>query len=1499
MSKPSPDLPKPAPDFYSEEPSSFAPYLSASSDTSSFVDNAHFGVYRVALDGQPLNANLALARLNGYDSVNELLESLGNIASEWYVRPERRREFFELLDRQGYAKNFESEVYRHKTRERVWVSEDGWLVRDRQGRPLYYEGTILDITARKEHELFQTSLAAMIEETLRLGPGEAFYQALLERAVHSIPGAQAGSILLFDTRLGRYRYVATAGFDLGTLSEVSFSPADMPRKHGARTPFVILPQTVKPHFGGDYLDKLETHGRLQDIRATLNIPIVLGEQPLAIINLDNFERSDAFDTALHLADTLSKQLVNVLGRFQLESVIQERQEVLEQSASFHHSLVEFMSASLKQGQGQDFYARLLHEAVGVVPGAQAGSILLKRGERYHFVATEGFDGEQLASVSFSLEELNAYQQEPYRLIPREAPIVRDPERRAVLDTAGRVKDIKVSLTIPISNAGDVVAFLFLDNFESSQAFSDSAIAMSRIFAEQIGVLLSRFALERSLGNKQQDLKQWGEFHQGLTQLMSDSLQQGLDENFYQRLLERAVSVVPGAQMGSIMLRNAAANYQFVASVGFDLAVLQTIVLSDDDLFLDSHNPAPQLVSHSPEYRSRNEHTQDVLVTSGKLYAIVVTLAIPIWIDNSLTALLFLDNLEDDQAFHTDAVQMAEGFAKQVGILLKRLSLEQELRCRQEALERWEKFRSSLILFISDTLKRGLDERFYQRLLEHAASVIPGAKAGSIMTQRGDGRYAFVAAVGHDLTILREVTFAPHEVFAIQDEPRAQIINGVSEKNLDVLDAGRSASLQRASYGNTIRSLLAVPVILEGAVVASLSLDAYEDDAFSDEALEMASAFGTQVGSLLQRLKLEQELQERQQALSRWSSFHSSLIQFSNEALRRGETTTFYQDILEHAASVIPGVEAGSVLQRDAHGNYRFVSSLNFDLAALQRLTLSSEELYYNRNRRPDGGHADVYQDADVYLDNNVSFADEKSYVRHFLGAEHLTILEQSGRIHDIGSTLSAAVMIDGAVVAVLNLNAFRRQAFSSESKDMARAYAAQIAVLLQRLTLEHALEKSNLELAKLANYDALTGLPNRALFADRLAQAIAKSSRQDAFTALIFLDLDGFKLINDSLGHSVGDELLKSVAERLAGCVRDDDTVARLGGDEFTIILNALKAPHDTVYVAEKVLHTLSKPFLLDGRELHIGASIGITVYPDDGGSVEELVQHADTAMYHAKALGKNRYHFFTSELNAKATEQLRLENDMRRGLERGEFSLVYQPRVQLRSNDVTSLEALARWQHPELGAISPGVFIPVAEKSNFIQLLGREVLRQACMQAKSWQEQGHVLRVAVNVSVKQLQQGTLIEDVQKVLMETGLAAQWLELEITESAAMTDVESNIGTLKTLRDMGIYISIDDFGTAYSSLNYLKRLPVNSLKIDKSFVEDISDTESADTAIVQAVIALGKSLGFSLIAEGVEDTEQLSFLRGAGCDEAQGYWFSKPMTAADTAEWIRAQSFLKRH
>ena len=428
------------------------------------------------------------------------------------------------------------------------------------------------------------------------------------------------------------------------------------------------------------------------------------------------------------------------------------------------------------------------------------------------------------------------------------------------------------------------------------------------------------------------------------------------------------------------------------------------------------------------------------------------------------------------------------------------------------------------------------------------------------------------------------------------------------------------------------------------------------------------------------------------------------------------------------------------------------------------------------------------------------------------------------------------------------------------------------------------LEQANQELMQLANYDPLTNLPNRTLFKTQLEQAFSASEAQGKQVTLLFLDLDGFKYINDTFGHSIGDKLISLVAERLKHILRPGDSVARLGGDEFTIILRNVNNPAASVRVSEAILETFKHPFKLLNNLVHVSCSIGISHYPLDGQDAETLIKHADTAMYYAKANGKNCYNFYTHNMGEQALEQLQLEQEIRLGLERQEFLLYYQPRFDLQTQTITSFEALLRWQYGDQMR-APNMFIPLAERTGLIIQLGHFALLEACKQAKLWCEAGQGKRVSVNLSVKQLQQKDIVTEVSQILDQVGLDPQWLELEITESAAMTHVEQNIATLWAFRNMGIHIAIDDFGTAYSSLNYLKRLPVTNLKIDKSFIEDIEQQdggESADTSIVKAIVALGKSMGFKLVAEGVETTAQHAFLSSVGCDEAQGYLFSRPLS-----------------
>ena len=427
----------------------------------------------------------------------------------------------------------------------------------------------------------------------------------------------------------------------------------------------------------------------------------------------------------------------------------------------------------------------------------------------------------------------------------------------------------------------------------------------------------------------------------------------------------------------------------------------------------------------------------------------------------------------------------------------------------------------------------------------------------------------------------------------------------------------------------------------------------------------------------------------------------------------------------------------------------------------------------------------------------------------------------------------------------------------------------------------------------MANHDALTGLPNRALLEDRLSQAILYAQRYDRWVTVAFIDLDRFKPINDTLGHKAGDELLKTVANRLTACIRTVDTVVRLGGDEFVVVL--FDQPGSVDLVSEtihRLREAITEPVELDGHRLTVTASIGVANYPNDGETTQTLLANADAAMYHAKDLGGGGFQFYSPELNLTAHKNLILQQELRDAVARLEFILLYQPQVKVSSGEIFAVEALIRWRHPTQGMVSPIDFIPLAEETGLIIPIGDWALHEACRQNKAWQNAGLPPKiVCVNVSAKQFSEKNLVSRVTHALQESGLDAQYLQLEVTESLIMRSVESAVATMEELQQMGVQIAIDDFGTGYSSLSALKAFPVVQLKIDKSFIKDIA-IDANDQAVATTVISLGRKLNLRVIAEGVETAAQVTFLRDHQCEEMQGYYFSKPVTATEVEDLLQA-------
>ncbi len=462
----------------------------------------------------------------------------------------------------------------------------------------------------------------------------------------------------------------------------------------------------------------------------------------------------------------------------------------------------------------------------------------------------------------------------------------------------------------------------------------------------------------------------------------------------------------------------------------------------------------------------------------------------------------------------------------------------------------------------------------------------------------------------------------------------------------------------------------------------------------------------------------------------------------------------------------------------------------------------------------------------------------------------------------------------------------RRDGYESAIEDSAAPIHNRDGLVAGAVIVFHDVSESRnmaLKMAHLAQHDFLTGLANRVLLTERLSRAIGQARRHSKRVALMYIDLDYFKHVNDSLGHAVGDLLLQMVAERLKLCVRDTDTVCRQGGDEFVVLLTEIGQGSDAAPVAEKILAAFADPCVICGNELHVTLSIGISIYPDDRQDADGVMKNADTAMYHAKANGRNNYQFFTTEMNTRAVRRLFIEGNLRRALKQNEFLLYYQPKIDLASGLMIGSEALIRWQDPEHGLVYPNQFVPIAEESGLIVPIGSWVLREACRQVCAWQDSGLLaVPVSVNISAVEFRHKNFLEGVATILRETGMLPSYLELELTESILMHDAKSSESVLDSLKAMGMQLAIDDFGTGYSSLSYLKRFPINTLKIDQSFVRDI-DIDVDDASIVKAMIGMGKSLKQRVIAEGVETESQLAFLRKLQCDEGQGFLLGRPLPA----------------
>ena len=686
-------------------------------------------------------------------------------------------------------------------------------------------------------------------------------------------------------------------------------------------------------------------------------------------------------------------------------------------------------------------------------------------------------------------------------------------------------------------------------------------------------------------------------------------------------------------------------------------------------------------------------------------------------------------------------------------------------------------------------------------------------------------------------------------------------------DLPEIDDPAFAAVRDAARAEGVHSLWVVPIRSEdGRVDGALLLHHGEATDANETALAVARSAARLAALALVHVTEASELRERERRTRAMESFRSSVMGLIEMALAEGTLYDFDQRLVDEAVHVIPGAETAAVLRRVSQDACRYTAAYGFDLERLRTVRLPPEAAAF--------GNSDTSANPRVILDPRLPESLDPM--------DALTLEEEAG-FGRITSVLSVPIVVDGERTAYLTLDSYADEVpFDEDAIEMARVFAGQAASLMKRFQLESSLKR-------MAYEDALTGLPNRTTFKDTLQERL-DAGRTYGGHAVLFVDLDNLKPINDSLGHLAGDAVLTEVAARLKRSVKlEDGVIARLGGDEFVILLSGHGVGEDAAETAQRVIFELRKPIRFRDYDVVVGASIGISIAPDDGDTVTDLLRHADIAMYHAKQTGKGHYRFFLDEMEAGTRERVLLETAMRDGLERDEFEVHFQPRIRMHDGRIASAEALVRWRHPERGMVSPGQFVPLAEATNLIHPLGRKVLEQACFQAASWPsvDGAPPPTVSVNLSRHQLQRQDIVDEIALVLKASNLPPDRLEVEVVETGAMSDVHATSRILSRIRDLGVRVALDDFGTGHSSLGWLQQLPVDVLKLDRTFIARIADASSlpqggqGDLAILRAILELGHALDLTIVAEGIETVHQYELLRDLGCDEAQGWLFSKPL------------------
>ena len=855
-------------------------------------------------------------------------------------------------------------------------------------------------------------------------------------------------------------------------------------------------------------------------------------------------------------------------------------------------------------------------------------------------------------------------------------------------------------------------------------------------------------------------------------------------------------------------------------------------------------------------------------------------AFPLLVEGRPAGVMLFISSEQD-TFTAEFSELLQRLADNVSFALESFERADEKAKTELQKESLTRMLAALSATNEAIVRAGSRDELYQLVCEAAATGGRFTSTTIALAKPGSDRMGVVAGAGPTGETARQITLSVNEA-----DPEGRGVCGIAFRSgqacifNDYLADPRAAAFHEKARKEGSRSGAGFPLFVRGQVVGVMLYVALQKDTFTPELAELLQRLADNVSFALETFERADEKAKTEEQKERLTRMLAALSA-TNEAIVRASSRSELFDLVCQATADGGKFTATSIALTRSDSDYLDV------VAAAGPTAASSREVRLSGNAaHPEGrGSTGMAIRSGKPCIINDYLADQRGEAFH-------------ARALRDGTRAGAAfpLSVRGQVVGVMIFVAVEKDTFTPEFSELLQRLTDNVSFALENFVRADEKTRADERIEYLASHDSLTNLPNREMFNGLLRRTIDAAARYRRSFAVLFIDLDRFKVINDSLGHDAGDRLLVEIGGRLRRALRSSDVVARLGGDEFVVILEETAERNEVERIAGELLSVLSQPLQLSGHECHTTASIGIAMYPSDGGDMQTLTKNADMAMYLAKDDGKNGFRFFTKEVKAQSIERLTLESALRRALERDQFSLHYQPKVDMVSGQITGVEALLRWNHPELGLVSPAQFIPLAEETGLIVPIGRWVLSEACAQNMAWQRRGlRPVTMAVNLSPRQFADAHLLHDIDEALLASGMSPVLLQLEVTESMVMRNVSRAIKVLDAIQSRGIRLAIDDFGTGYSSMSLMKQFPIDTIKIDRSFVRDLPN-DSEDQAIAQAIISMGKALGMTVIAEGVETVEQQTFLRNHACDEMQGFLFSKPLPARQMADLLRMEPLL---